>query len=124
MKNKFPAMLDRIESIGIENIGISTITLAELEFGIANSDPEKLEQNRNALMEFLIPFDIIEFSSTDAFEYGQIRTHLKNQGILIGNMDMLIGAQARARDLILVTNNEKEFQRIESLEIENWTITN
>ncbi|AHC15404.1 VapC toxin protein [Salinispira pacifica] len=117
-------MLDRIESIGIENIGISTITLAELEFGIANSDPEKLEQNRNALMEFLIPFDIIEFSSTDAFEYGQIRTHLKNQGILIGNMDMLIGAQARARDLILVTNNEKEFQRIESLEIENWTITN
>ena len=110
INKKFEYLMDSIEKLGIEKIGISSITIAELEYGIAKSDNIHKEENRIALLEFLLPFKFIDFNQNDAYEYGRI----------IGNMDILIGSQAISRELILVTNNEKEFKKIENLKIENW----
>lgn len=120
INKKFEYLIDRVEKYGIENIGISSITIAELEYGIAKSSSPYKEENRVALLEFLLPFKFIDFNQNDAYEYGRIRQNLQSQGKIIGNMDILIGSQAVSRELILVTNNEKEFKRIEGLEIENW----
>ncbi len=120
INKKFEYLIDRVEKYGIENIGISSITIAELEYGIAKSSSPYKEENRVALLEFLLPFKFIDFNQNDAYEYGRIRQNLQSQGKIIGNMDILIGSQAVSRELILVTNNVKEFKRIENLEIENW----
>ena len=120
INKKFEYLMDRIEKQGIENIGISSITIAELEYGIAKSSSTHKEENRVALFEFLLPFKFIDFNQNDAYEYGMIRQDLQSKGKVLGNMDILIGSQAVSRELILVTNNEKEFKRIENLTIENW----
>ena len=122
INKKFEYLIDRVEKYGIENIGISSITIAELEYGIAKSSSPHKEENRVALLEFLLPFKFIDFNQNDAYEYGRIRQDLQSKGTIIGNMDILIGSQAVSREVILVTNNEKEFKRIEDLEIENWVI--
>jgi len=117
--NKKPAsVIKRIQTKQPEQIAISTITQAELEYGIARS--RNVDQNRIALLEFLFPFLLIDFDQMAAVQYGLIRASLESRGKPIGSMDMLLAAQAKARDLILVTNNEKEFHRIEGLKLENW----
>jgi len=120
INNKYKYLIDRIENIGIENTALSTITIAELEYGIANSQSRHKEENRLALMEFLIPFQFLPFEQNDAYEYGFIRSDLQSKGQTIGNMDMLIAAQAVNHGLVLVTNNMKEFDRVPNLRIENW----
>jgi len=120
--NKKPAaVLRRVQSKQPGQVAISTITLAELEYGIVRSrDPDR---NRIALLEFLLPFAILDFDQAAAVEYGRVRSLLESQGRPIGPMDLLLAAQAKSHHLILVTNNEKEFRRIEGLRIENWTKT-
>lgn len=71
-------------------------------------------------MEFLLPFRFLPFEQKDAYEYGIIRSELQKRGNVIGNMDMLITSQALSNDLTLVTNNTKDFERIENLKLENW----
>jgi tRNA(fMet)-specific endonuclease VapC len=97
---------------------ISAITLSELEFGIENSGQK--EKSRIALMEFLTIIDIKRFDENAAKEYGIIRKDLKDKNCLIGPMDMLIGAHAKSENMILVTNNTREFVRINGLKVENW----
>jgi len=117
--NKKPtSVIKRIQTKQPEQIAISTITQAELEYGIARS--KNVDQNRIALLEFLFPFLLIDFDQMAAVQYGLIRASLEAQGKPIGPMDMLLAAQAKSMDLILVTNNEKEFRRIEGLKLENW----
>ena len=87
-------------------------------YGIAKSS--RPNENTVALEEFLLPLIIIDFNKNDARIYGKIRSELEKKGKMIGAMDLLIGAQALSRNLILVTNNEKEFRLIANLEIENW----
>jgi tRNA(fMet)-specific endonuclease VapC len=106
--------MNRIENIGIEEIALSTMTIAELALGVEKS--KKQDENRIALMEFLLPFRILDFDQNDAYSYAIIRADLEKKG----NMDLLIGSQALSRGLCLVTNNINEFERIEGLEIENW----
>ncbi len=120
INNKFEYLIDKVEKAGIEEIAISTLTIAELEFGIAKSMPVYQENNKIALMEFLVPFKILTFEQADAYEYGRIRFDLQSRGEIIGNMDMLLGAQAIANNLILLTNNVKEFRRIKGICLENW----
>ena len=120
INKKYEYLIDRVEKYGIENIGISSITIAELEYGIAKSSSPHKEENRVALLEFLLPFKFIDFSQNDAYEYGRISQDLQSKGKVIGNMDILIGSQVVSRGLILVTNNKKEFKRIGNLTIENW----
>jgi len=111
-------LVARVQSMPIEEIAISTVTVAELEYGVANS--QYPEANRLSLVEFLSPFKILDFAQAAAFEYGQIRYELKRKGMIIGPMDLLLAAHAVAEDLTLVTNNEKEFRRVHQLKVENW----
>jgi len=97
---------------------ISSVTLAELEFGIENSDYR--EKNRIALMGFLAIIGIKHFDDNAAREYGIIKKELKDKKTLIGPMDMLIAAHAKSLNFILATNNTKEFKRINKLNLEDW----
>lgn len=101
-----------------KDIYVSSITIAELEYGVVKSQfPEK---NKIALIEFLSIFNILSFDDTDALEFGMIKTDLEKKGKIIGPMDLLLAAQAKTKKLILVTNNIKEFERVEGLKVENW----
>jgi tRNA(fMet)-specific endonuclease VapC len=121
IKKKPPAVLKQVQSKQPADIAISTITLAELEYGVARS--RYPDRNRVALLEFLFPFEILDFDPRASIEYGRIRALLESKGKPIGPMDLLLAAQAKSQSLIVVTNNEKEFKSVEGLRVENWTRT-
>lgn len=118
IKKRPEAALKRFIKMKPETVAISNITVAELYYGIAKSS--RPNENTIALEQFLLPLVEIDFNKNDARSYGKIRTQLERKGKMIGAMDLLIASQALSRNLILVTNNEKEFNRIESLLVENW----
>jgi len=121
IKRKSEAVLSRLRAAASEGVSISAITLAELEHGVALSAyPEK---NADALAQFLTLIDILPFDAKAASHYGSIRADLQRKGTLIGQMDLLIAAHARAYRLIAVTNNAREFTRVEGLIVEDWTDT-
>jgi len=119
MKKKYPELQARIEKEELFNICLSSVTVAELEYGIAKSMYP--DRNRELLYGFLSPFDIIPFSELDAENFGYIRAYLNKQGSPIGPYDLQIAAQCVTRNLHLITNNVKEFERVPRLTIENWT---
>ncbi len=108
----------RFERLRVGDVGISAITYCELQFGVAKSS--KPEENQVALTEFLGPLDVLDFPSTSAPLFGEIRAQLQRAGTPIGNYDLLIAAHALHLGLTLVTNNTKEFDRVPDLRIENW----
>ena len=111
-------LFSRFQSFRPGEIGISTITLAELRFGIAKSQfPEK---NNFALETTLRPIEVLPFDENAAFVYGEIRSILEKAGTPIGSMDCLIAAHSLSIDATIVTNNEREFCRVPSLKIQNW----
>ena len=112
------SVLDGFSEINDSNITISSITLAELEFGICNS--QSYEKNRIKLISFLPLVDVLSFDDIAAVDYGIIRADLQKKGMVIGQLDMLIAAHARSRNLILVTNNRSEFERVEGLSVIDW----
>ena len=118
IKRKPVQVIERLRQSRVPEIGISSITLSELEYGVAKS--ARPEQNKISLVEFLAPLEIIPYDDVAAQEYGIIRTYLEQRGTPIGSMDMLIAAHALSLDCTLVTNNEREFSRVPSLKIENW----
>ena len=118
MKNKPEHVLARLKKELNSGVCISSITLAELEYGMKHSsNPGKNEQ---ALLRFLVPLSVLPFGTAAASEYGEIRAYLQRSGTPIGPLDILIAAHARSEDMILVTNNVCEFERVPDLEVENW----
>ena len=111
-------LIKQLTSYKPGDIGISTITIAELIHGAQKSS--QVEQNMAALDQFLLPLEIADFDQSAAFVYGHIRNYLESKGTLIGSMDMLIAAHALSLDVALVTNNTREFKRIPNLKIEDW----
>lgn len=118
IKQKPPKVLARFKTLSLSDIGISSITVAELEYGVCKSQQQ--EKNRSALMQFLIPLEIVEFDQAAATTYGSIRSDLEARGLVIGSMDMLIAAHALSLGVTLVSNNVREFSRIANLSLENW----
>ena len=117
--NKHPkSVMKKVYAMNPKEIIISSVSVAELEYGASKS--RQRDQNRTALRNFLSPFEIIPFNTHDAEIYGIIRADLERRGELIGPYDMQLAAQALTRDLILVTNNTAEFNRIKKLKVENW----
>ena len=101
-----------------EGLAISSITLAELEYGVkASAAPEK---NSIALMKFLSIVEILPFDTGAAEEYGNICAFLRKKGTPIGTMDMLISAHAKSEGLTVVTHNTREFERVPDLKLEDW----
>jgi len=118
IKKRPTEVLERLVSLDPEEVGVSSITVAELEYGVAKSSRPR--QNREALLNFLAPLQILAFDDQAAQHYGKIRAYLERKGQTIGAMDLLIAAHARSLSLTLVTNNEKEFSRVPGLTVENW----
>lgn len=118
IKERPEQVIERLRHTRISDVGVSTITLSELEYGAAKSS--RPEQNKVAILEFLAPLEILPYDDMAAREYGKTRAYLEKQGTPVGSMDMLIAAHALSLKCILVTNNESEFRRIPALKIENW----
>ena len=117
--NKNPKnVVKKLCSLNPRDIKISSVTVAELEYGASKS--ARRDQNRSAIYNFLSPFEIITFDTCDAEIYGIIRAELEQQGKPIGPYDMQLAAQALAKDLTFVTNNVDEFIRIPRIKLENW----
>ena len=118
IKQKPLEVLQKFKAYQVGDIGISSITVAELEFGVQKSQfPEK---NQQALAQFLLPLNIVDFDFAAATMYGKIRATLEKQGTPIGSLDTLIAAHALSLQLTLITNNVKEFSRIPDLKLDNW----
>ena len=100
------------------DVALSVVTDAELRAGAAKSSAPK--RTLTKLEHFLAPIQILAFNSADALVYAEVRSRLEAKGLPIGPLDTLIAAQALARSLALVTNNEREFSRVEGLRLENW----
>jgi tRNA(fMet)-specific endonuclease VapC len=113
-------VIKHFKSHAIGDIGISSITLAELRYGVSKS--RHTDKNQQALDEFILPLEIADFDEKAALEYGSIRAELERAGKPIGSMDMLIGAHAYALGVTLVTNNTKEFNQIKNLKIADWSV--
>ncbi len=118
IRKKSPRVLQKITHHTVMDIAISTITIAELQYGVQKSG--KVAQNQAALDQFLLPFVFLNFDFEATQAYGIIRTYFERQGTPIGSLDMLLAAQAIAHSLIFVTNNMKEFQHVPNLICEDW----
>jgi tRNA(fMet)-specific endonuclease VapC len=101
-----------------EDICISSVTLAELRYGVAKSQFKA--KNQSALDEFILPLEVADFNEAASAVYGTLRADLEAKGTPIGALDTMIGAHALSLGLALVTNNTKEFNRVVGLKIVDW----
>ena len=111
-------VIDKFKEIALGEIAVSTVTVAEMMCGVEKSQHK--EKNRTALQAFLAPLEVVDFDFAAAQQYGVVRAYLEKTGKPIGAYDLMIAAHALSLGLILVTNNEQEFQRIPDLIVENW----
>ena len=118
MNKRPPQVIRRFRQHQAGEIGISVITASELQYGVAKSS--RREENQERLDTFLAPFAILSYDLEVIRTYGRVRAELEKKGQRIGSLDMLIAAQALTKDLIFITNNEKEFRRIPGLRLANW----
>ena len=118
IRQRSPRLLEKVVSFLPGEIGLSSITVAELYYGVEHSLYR--EKNRAALMQFLLPFEIADFDPAAALAYGVVRADLEAKGLPIGAMDTLIAAHALALKVTLVTHNVGEFQRVPGLRVEDW----
>jgi len=118
MKGKF-ALNKKFDLVSTDNCFISEITLAELKFGVENS--EKPDKNRKALEDFLTAIYVLPiFHSLDL--YAKEKARLRKAGTTIDDFDLLIGVTSIMHGLTMVTNNTDHFKRINGIDLENWTI--
>jgi tRNA(fMet)-specific endonuclease VapC len=117
MRNASGATARRADAEAATNLCTSVIVAAELRYGAARRQSSRLLVR---LEELLSSITILPFEPPADDAYGRIRTQLERSGQPVGNMDLLIAAHALAGDHILVTDNEREFRRIDGLRVENW----
>lgn len=116
--NGLAVVRDRLQGLQRSEIVLSPIVLGELITGVEKS--QRLERNRGALDAVVRHIDLLPMDRRTAEHYGQIRAELEQKGTIIGANDLWIAAQARAHDLVLVSNNTREFQRVPNLKLEDW----
>lgn len=119
IKRRPPEVLKKFLTQKLGDIGVSSITVAELQYGVAKS--QRTEQDQAALNMFLAPLEIAVFDLSAAQQYGEIRAHLERQGTPIDAYDLLIAGHAQSLGMTVVTNNTREFKRVANLSVENWT---
>lgn len=119
IKNRPREVLEQFRRHAPGETAISAITLFELEYGAEKSSQRK--QAQNALARFLSPLGVLEVDREAASEAARIRARLERKGRPIGPYDVLIAGLAKSRALTLVTNNTREFSRVQGLSVENWT---
>ena len=112
-----PQVAERFAEYPADAIGLSSITLAELRYGVSKSGSAK---NATVLEAFIEPLEVLPFGTEATLRYGLLRAKLERLGKPIGAMDLLIAAHALSLGAILVTNNMGEFERVEGLKLANW----
>ena len=118
--NERPALvLQRLIQAGRESLAISTVTVAELAFGVAKS---ARADSRAKLENFLLKFPLLDWDQDAAWVYGDVRKSLEAKGQRIGERDLLLACQALALDATMVTNNIREFEQVDGLRLENWVV--
>ncbi len=118
IKNR-PIHLRNIFNSEAQHLCISSVTLAELMFGAEKY--EQVARNLQTVENFSARLPVVPFDETAATHCGQIRASLERAGTPIGPYDLMIAGHARCEGLVLVTNNKREFERVDGLRIENWT---
>lgn len=119
IRRKLPTVIQRLQRFQDGDLGISTVTLAELRYGAdKSSNPAR---NHNALDAFLLPLQIIEFTAQAAEFYGRVRADLEYRGLPIGPLDTMIASHALSLGVPIVTNNVAEFSRVTGLHVEDWS---
>ena len=111
-------LADRLDGIPADAILLSSVVVAEIEYGIAKSG--RRQHNRRVFDSLLSGFRVLPFDAAAARLYGPIRAQLEKRGRLIGPYDLMIAAHAQSLDAVLVTDNTKEFDRVAGLKTENW----
>ena len=119
IKHKPEKVFHKLQEVDPEDVCVSSVTYAELVHGVEKS--AAVEKNRLALFMLLANIEIKNFDTDAADCYGKIRADLEKKGTPIGPLDMMIAGHAQSLDLTIVTNNVKEFARVDNLKIENWT---
>ena len=119
LNGNYPALSEKFDSLSISSMKIPSVVAAELYYGVEKS--EKREYNLARYNEFLSVFEIVDFDLMASRVYGKIRAALEVKGQVIGSNDMMIAATVLTHDAVLVTNNIKEFKRIDNLVIDDWT---
>ncbi len=118
IRARAPAVFERLRQLAPDDVTISSITLAELHYGVAkSSDPAK---HAGLLALFVAPLAILPFDASAAETYGRVRTALEIAGTPIGPLDTLIASHALSLDVPIVTNNQREFRRVSGLRVEHW----
>ena len=119
IKHKPEKVFHKLQEVDPEDVCVSSVTYAELVHGVEKS--AAVEKNRLALFMLLANIEIKNFDTVAADCYGKIRADLEKKGTPIEPLDMMIAGHAQSLDLTIVTNNVKEFARVDNLKIENWT---
>jgi tRNA(fMet)-specific endonuclease VapC len=119
IRRRYPSVLETLMKKKPGDVTLSSLTVAELQYGVEKSSA--IEKNKEALGFFLTPFEILDFDTTAAEEYGRIRSSLEKSGKPIGSIDTLIAAHAVSQDLILVTH-DRDFDRISELKTQDWVV--
>jgi tRNA(fMet)-specific endonuclease VapC len=118
MKRSSDAVLFKLRTVGVNEVCISSITKSEHMYGVEVSP--RRPRDEPELDNYLKYIEVLDYPSSAAIDYGQIRAFLKARGTMIGANDLFIAAHARCLGLTLVTNNTREFARVPGLKIENW----
>jgi tRNA(fMet)-specific endonuclease VapC len=119
INQRSPHVRQRFAAVSVGDIAVSTVTLAELFYGVEeSSNPAR---NLSALHKFLIPLVVLPYDEGAAATYGKVRRVLEKAGTPIGPMDLMIAAHALAARLTVVTNNVREFRRVSGLLVEDWS---
>lgn len=108
----------RLERLQPGDVGLSSVTVSELEYGVARSSA--VERNQAALEKFLMALEIVPYDRAAAAHYGRIRQHLELKETPIGPMDLMIAAHGLALGVTVVTHNVAEFKRVPGLRTEDW----
>ncbi len=112
------SVLKRFQTLAMEQLCVSVVTYAELIYGVERSSSRRI--NRPVIEDFVRHLDVMDWDTEAAAQYGVIRAELEAAGTLIGAMDMMIAAHAKSIKAVLVTNNQKHFNKVRGLKIDNW----
>ena len=121
MRGDSPALAAKVQSVPLQQQVMSAVTFAELAYGVQASAAAKRKQTQSVLDSLVLHLAVLDWPQDAAKHYAEIRTDLKKRGAQLGAADLMIAAHARAMGAIVVTNNVKDFERVKSLEVENWT---
>ena len=118
IKRKPASVLEHFEAFQPRDILVSSVTTSELYHGVHKS--ERFRANEEALNEFLLPLNVVDYDESASYIYGEIRADLERRGCVIGPLDLMIAAHALNLGMPLITNNVREFERVPGLIVKDW----